>query len=192
MNAVCFIVAFLIAVSVNKVYTTTWLNTEQERQFKLNTVFSGKNVDWTKIGGIKCFACMDEFPNCKTLRHLCGKTLIREKCKDTCGECRLQSPVDCMLTDYGCCWDNVTVSTGKNNEGCPACVDQYSECQYFKENCKRNDIRVICPNTCGVKCNTCHDDPNQALVCPLYKTYGFCKNSNEVMKQVCSKTCGFC
>lgn len=29
------------------------------------------------------------------------------------------APTDCKLTEYKCCWDNVTTAKGPNKEGCP-------------------------------------------------------------------------
>lgn len=138
--------------------------------------------------------CEDELKQCPKLVEFCSRfKIVRKKCKDTCGLCRAHSPeIDCHVTEHGCCWDNKTAARGPNQMGCPACRDKYSQCRLFAGDCKMVNIKRFCPVTCGVKCVSCSDDKHQAHVCPLYKQYGFCKSSPDIMGRICKRTCEFC
>lgn len=178
---------FLLLSVVN---ATSWMSKEEERTYKIDRMERGPQTDWTKRNVI----CVDELTGCSNLKAVCKLNIVRRKCQDTCGVCRAAAPPDCKLTKYKCCWDNVTTAKGPNLKGCPPCADKYDECKVFKKDCDRPDIRTMCPVTCGIKCSDkqCADNKHQALVCPMYKKYGFCKVSPDLMLQMCSKTCGFC
>lgn len=139
--------------------------------------------------------CKDEIVDCENLRErgLCKIELIQMKCKSTCGLCAPSPPIHCSLTKHGCCWDNHTKANSSNKGGCPACVDKFDECKYFKNECEhRLDVRLICPITCGINCNHCRDSKHQAVMCPSYKKFGFCRISPDLMERICARTCNFC
>lgn len=171
------------------VSATSWTNKEKERNYRVEEIKHGQRFDWTKINE----KCEDEHPQCKSFTKLCKYKIVTNKCKDTCGYCRAQAaPVDCKITKHGCCWDNRTIAKGPHNKGCPACVDKFSECKLYSSQCSKQQFQLMCPVTCGIKCSQCIDNQYQAKICPLYKRYGFCKLSPDLMEKMCSKTCGFC
>lgn len=139
--------------------------------------------------------CQDEDSSCKGFleKGFCRLKIIQRKCKSTCGMCAASPPLHCGLTKYGCCWDNQTQANNSNKEGCPACKDKFELCKFFQEECpERRDIRLLCPISCGIKCNTCRDSDHQKAMCPSYKKFGFCEVSPDLMKQICARTCNFC
>lgn len=82
-------------------------------------------------------------------------------------------PLDCKHTKFGCCWDNKTVAKGKYQEGCPACKDRYvAECKAFVKQCGREDIRRICPQTCGVPCS------KSMIYCSAYLPHSYSTMQN--------------
>jgi len=172
----------------------SWTSKERRRDFLIDTVRDNIKYDWIE-------PCEDEMtgPSCDKLERkgLCSRfRIVRKKCKSTCGECsqRPPSPPNCGITKYGCCWDNITIASGENFEGCAKCEDKYPECKIFREQCSsRPDIRRICPVTCQVGCEKqCLDNKYQAEVCVIYRKYNFCSISPALMMKMCAKTCGFC
>lgn len=177
----------ILLATMTVVRATSWRSREHEREHQLNAIRDG-----TSNAIVSEEDCEDGIDGCKNLKDLCHVQIVKNKCKDTCRTCRAASPPDCSRSKYGCCWDNVTVAKGSNQEECPLCGDQYAECSMFTEFCARDDIRKICPVTCGIDCKQCRDNEHQKAACPIYKRYGFCQLSPDLMLDICAKTCGFC
>lgn len=173
---------------------SSWTSNEQRYNYRMSVIKNGITKNWLK----QARSCKDELKACpmwkRTGRLDCKLRILKKYCKDTCNVCRAEGPpVDCKVTKFGCCWDKKTVAKDKYQKGCPACKDRYvTECKAFVKQCGRDDIRKICPQTCGVKCKTCDDDIYQKHICPLYKQYKFCNRSPELMSKYCPRTCGFC
>lgn len=180
----------ILAVMVWQCEPASWKSKKKEREFKMKIIERGPEFDW--VSTIR-EPCKDELKHCNELGNLCTLEIVRVKCKDTCGQCRAEAPPDCKISEFGCCWDNFTMAEGKYQEGCPVCKDKYQEeCKAFASQCGRSDIRIMCPETCGIKCETCEDDRYQKDVCGLYKEHGFCTVSPVLMKKICKRTCEFC
>ena len=184
--AVCF-------CAIASVDPTSFTSKARQRAYMVHSIRYGRTDD------IYAKSCEDDYSDCYKYVNYCHKSkILRTKCAETCFTCRPDTPpLDCKLTKYGCCWDNNTAAAGPNFRGCKPCVDEYPECSYYKNRCHgpgTERIRLACPVTCNVGCQNkqCLDDKHQAKVCKLYKRFGFCKASPELMGKLCAKTCGFC
>jgi len=178
-------IIFVLILTIN---STSWTDKHNERTYNVESIDTNKVYNDEPVED----ECRDKRSNCKLLKHKCSKRIVKNLCKDTCGGCRAELPVDCSLTKFGCCWDNITIAKGPNNKGCAICADKYYECMHFKDQCYHHQMRMICPVTCGVRCQQCEDNKYQAIVCPMYKQYKFCEISPGLMQKMCAKTCGFC
>ncbi|XP_002166741.3 early endosome antigen 1 isoform X1 [Hydra vulgaris] len=141
-------------------------------------------------------ACSDAFESCYLFANECGKRSVKLQCPKTCGLCRAVYPMSCHASEYGCCWDSITLS-GPNGDGCPVCEDKLSGCPKLKYKCFSDAVKQACPFTCNVKdcvftSGHCEDDPQQAHYCELFKNSGFCQNDIPLMVKVCKKTCDLC
>lgn len=187
-------ITILSSILIGFTNSASWRSKEHQYNYRMSVIENGVTNKWMK--GFQ--PCKDEVKACKKWKDNgqlnCNLKIIKKFCKDSCDVCRAEGPpLDCKVSKHGCCWDNSTAATGKFQQGCPACKDRYpDECKAFLKQCGREDIRIMCPQTCGVPCKTCEDDRHQHTICPLYKEHGFCTHSPILMKKVCSRTCGFC
>lgn len=132
---------------------------------------------------------------CEQHEQYCYKVpKLMKKCKKTCGDCPAVSPMSCEATEFGCCWDKISIS-GPFGKGCPECKDKLDRCPKAKKYCNLVEIQRSCPVTCQVKgCfkGNCYDDPSQAAYCDLFKKGGFCVIDKPLMRQFCRRTCDLC
>lgn len=191
-NDMCriFILLYTLFLTTTTCNAESWIRHHYHRDIYFDDPLVNMNDfhDQTAI-------CGNTHSNCENMQYLCKDLkIVRDKCKGTCGLCEKSPspPNTCQTSKYGCCWDNVTASTGENKEGCPPCEDKHTECRYFADVCHlRGDIRLICPVTCRT-CEPCLDSVHQGNSCSKYKRYDFCKISPDLMIKICKRTCGFC
>lgn len=186
--ALSYLIVFIFFVVA--VDAMSWRTKEAQRDFLVDSIGRSVSDGWDDIE-----TCKDDHPKCDSMAKLCSSfKIVRMKCKDKCGLCRVPGVPVCSISKHGCCWDNSTVAQGPNFEGCEECADKYSECKDLATECnnpQRPNIKLMCPVTCKV-CKQCLDNPHQADVCKLYKKYKFCELSPDLMQRICPKTCGFC
>ncbi|XP_057295235.1 uncharacterized protein LOC130623740 [Hydractinia symbiolongicarpus] len=144
-----------------------------------------------------------------------NRDTMRIYCRKTCNDCRPPSPPvpkipKCASTQYGCCWDNVTVAKGPTNDisqsQCMPCLNRGSKtfCNNWKSDCNsaiigQGDVmRTRCPETCQVPCdynlnkNLCRDDPAYITSCIQWYADGKCTSEQAKMRVLCASMCGFC
>lgn len=190
-GAKVLLVAAVCWCTIGQIAPMSFVSKARHRQYMLTRIEHGATDELD-------IPCEDDYSDCSKYVAYCNKyEIIKNKCSDTCGSCRVPHPENCTESPFGCCWDNFTSATGPSYEGCKPCEDEYAECSYFRGRCHEpgaEKIRLACPVTCNVGCykKQCLDDKYQAPICKLYKKYGFCEASRDLMGKICAKTCEFC
>nr|QNH72529.1 toxin candidate TRINITY_DN5935_c0_g1_i1 [Isarachnanthus nocturnus] len=80
-------------------------------------------------------------------------------CHKTCG-CRLKqapSPKVCLLSKFGCCWDDKNATGPNYGEGCPACMNKKTEvlCERMKGYCEARSSVDFMKENCAASCGFC-------------------------------------
>jgi len=143
------------------------------------------------------------------------KETMRKYCSKTCDDCKAPIPPvpdvpACAKTQFGCCWDNVTIAQGSTDDliasQCKPCLNKRSAifCHRWKFDCSskiigQGDFMIdSCPITCGVPCdynmniNRCRDDPASTQNCIGWYDDGKCTTEQDKMRVLCPSMCGFC
>jgi len=150
-------------------------------------------------GKTKCEELRDVWKLCKDA----SKNLMDEMCRKTCGFCKMKS--DCTTSKYKCCKDGVTAKIDMFGSNCPGCRDKDPQrCKRYEKDC--NEIgwgglymQANCRKTCQfckdkneLAVHTCSDDKENAKFCKAWKLFGMCDIHASLMREHCTKTCGFC
>eukprot|EP00794_Sanderia_malayensis_P013948 gene13948-15404_t len=167
----------------------SFLDKENQHFFGVNAIANGRKHNGHELTGKTCANTLSD-SQCESFEAYCSTSeYLKDGCRKTCRICQ-SSPPNCKTSPLGCCWDNVTkIERGKP---CPTCSDINNDCKIMKVNCMDDLTRRLCPLTCGVTCETCADNPDQAEHCALFKRYGICSSDADLMKKYCKKTCGLC